>query len=261
MPQRVDFSANSKIYDNRHGAVISDHLAQAVANRLRRGSTILDIGAGTGRVAVALARRGLKAVAVDPAFAMLQTMRQKCAEPLLLPVVAEGTSLPFQRSCADAVVLARLLYLVPDWQGLLREAKAVLRQGGILFHEWGNGNGDESWVQVREKARSLFQEAGIETPFHPGARSEVEVDCCIRDIGFERKEQIEAGSGPTMTLADFLNRIQSGEFSYVWGIPKDVQDFCLPQLRCWCESKFDLDRPAPMPGELRWVVYERPGPP
>jgi len=60
VPERVDFSANSKIYDHSHGAVISDQLAQAVANRLRRGATIIDIGAGTGRVAVALANNGFK---------------------------------------------------------------------------------------------------------------------------------------------------------------------------------------------------------
>jgi SAM-dependent methyltransferase len=187
---------------------------------------------------------------------MLQTMQRKSGQALVRAVAAEGTRLPFRRNSADAVVVARLLYLVADWRGLLREAKEVLRQGGVLFHEWGNGYASEAWVQVREKARSLFQEAGVETPFHPGARSEVEVDSCLRDLGFHRREQIEAGAGPAITLADFLNKIQSGEFSYVWNVPKDVQDLCLPQLRRWCQSKFDLYQPAPMPAELRWVVYE-----
>jgi hypothetical protein len=139
---------------------------------------------------------------------------------------------------------------------LLREAKEVLRQGGILFHEWGNGDASEAWVQVREKARSLFQEAGVETPFHPGARSEGEVDSCLRDLGFLRRERIEAGAGPAIMLADFLNKIESGEFSYVWNVPKDVQDSCLPQLRRWCEGKFDLRQPVPTPAEFHWVVYE-----
>jgi len=256
VPQGVDFSANSTVYDLRHGAVISDQLAQAVANRLRRDATIIDIGAGTGRVAVALASSGFHVVAVDPALPMLQTMQRKSGQALVRAVAAEGTRLPFRRNSADAVVVARLLYLVADWRGLLREAKEVLRQGGVLFHEWGNGYASEAWVQVREKARSLFQEAGVETPFHPGARSEVEVDSCLRDLGFHRREQIEAGAGPAITLADFLNKIQSGEFSYIWNVPKDVQDLCLPQLRRWCQSKFDLYQPAPMPAELRWVVYE-----
>ncbi len=185
---------------------------------------------------------------------MLQTILRKPGE--VLAVAAEGAHLPFRRNSADAVVLARILYLVADWQSLLRGAQQILRQGGILFHEWGNGDANEAWVQVREKARSLFQEAGVEAPFHPGAKSEVEVDSCLRELGFYRSEQIEAGAGPTITLAEFLDKIQTGEFSYVWNVPKDVQDFCLPQLRPWCESKFDLYQPAPMPAELLWVLYE-----
>jgi SAM-dependent methyltransferase len=259
VPQRVDFSANSSIYDHRHGAVISDELVQSLANRLPRGATIIDIGAGTGRVAVPLAIKGFRLIAVDPALSMLQTMLRKSNDALMLSVAAEGTCLPFRRNSTEAVVLARLLYLVEDWQALLREAQEVLRHGGILFHEWGNGDTDEAWVQVREKARSLFQEAGAAAPFHPGARSEADVDSCLRDLGFHRREQIEAGAGPAITLADFLNKIETGEFSYIWNVPKDVRDSCLPQLRCWCESKFDLYQSSPMPAALRWVVYEDAG--
>jgi hypothetical protein len=151
-------------------------------------------------------------------------------------------------------VLARLLYLVADWRGLLQESKYVLKRGGTLFHEWGNGDASEPWVQVREKARSLFEEAGIAAPFHPGARSEAEVDSCLRNLGFLRKTEIEAGAGPAITLAEFLK--QGGEFSYIWNVPKDVQAVCLPRLRNWCECQFDLHQPATMPAELHWVAYE-----
>ena len=50
-------------------------------------------------------------------------MRRKLCEALVLPVAAEGPCLPFRSNRVDAVALARLVYLVADWQGLLREAK------------------------------------------------------------------------------------------------------------------------------------------
>jgi SAM-dependent methyltransferase len=180
---------------------------------------------------------------------MLQTMQRKSAKAL--SVAAEGTRLPVRRNSADAVVVARLLYLVPDWQALLRETAQVLLQGGILFHEWGNGDSSEAWVHICEKPRSLFEEAGISNPFHPDARSEVDVDSALRDFGFLRREEIEAGAGPTTTLADFLNKIESGDFSYLWSVPKDVQDSCIRQLRRWCERVFDLRKPAPVPAKLQ----------
>jgi ubiquinone/menaquinone biosynthesis C-methylase UbiE len=53
VPERVDFSANVSVYDRRHGAALSDEdldrLWQAAG--LRVGVDVLDVGAGTGRVA------------------------------------------------------------------------------------------------------------------------------------------------------------------------------------------------------------------
>jgi SAM-dependent methyltransferase len=135
VPQRVDFSDNSLIYDRRHGALISDQLSEALGNRLAPGSRIVDIGAGTGRVSVALAAKGFRMVALDPAIPMLQKIRQKSVAGSV-HVAAEGTRLPLGGNSADAVALARLLYLVPDWRALLRESMRILRRGGILLHEW-----------------------------------------------------------------------------------------------------------------------------
>jgi ubiquinone/menaquinone biosynthesis C-methylase UbiE len=198
VPRRVDFSSNSKIYDNRHGAVISDRLAKALAGRLRLSSTIIDIGAGTGRVAIALAGNGFKVVAVDPAFAMLQTMRGKSADARLMAVGAEATRLPLRRRCADAVVLARLLYLVSDWQGLLREAKAVLRQGGTLFHEWGNGEASEAWVQVREKLDHCSKRRASKLLFIPERDPKLRLTAASVNSAFVELVRLKQGLVPRL---------------------------------------------------------------
>jgi SAM-dependent methyltransferase len=258
--QRVDFSANALIYDRRHGAALSLDIAQDLASKgkLPHEAQVLDIGAGTGRVAITFAAIGYTVVALDPALQMLKELRSKAPDRQIQVVAGEGAQLPFAAGYFDAVILARVLYLMADWRKVLQQSYDVLKPGGWLFHEWGNGEADEAWVQIREKTRTLFEDAGVKNPFHPGARSESEIDDFLAGLGFHRNNELRIGPGPNMTLLQFLDRIMSGEVSYIWNVPKHVQESCLPQLKKWAENTFDLEQSAPMPMELRWTVYRKP---
>jgi SAM-dependent methyltransferase len=257
--QRVDFSANASVYDRRHGTVLPWDVAQELADSggLEPGARVLDVGAGTGRVAIAFAGVGYQVTALDPALPMLNELRVKARERPVQLVAGEGARLPFARNRFDAVILARILYLMSDWKAVLREAYDVIKPGGCLFHEWGNGQADEAWVQIREKLRALFQDAGVETHFHPGARSEADVDAVLMGLGFVRGKKLPIGPGPNMTLYDFVARIATGEFSYVWNIPTRVQESCIPLLNKWCQDTFDLEESFPMPRKLEWTTYRK----
>ena len=84
---RVDFSRNAAVYDDRHGSSIDDALAgRLVAEAaLANGSLVLDVGAGTGRVALPLAAHGCRVVALDVSAAMLHQLREKSASLRSLP--------------------------------------------------------------------------------------------------------------------------------------------------------------------------------
>jgi SAM-dependent methyltransferase len=257
--QRVDFSGNASIYDRRHGTVLALDAAYELARRaaLRSGCRVLDVAAGTGRVTVAFASIGCETVALDSSPSMLNQLRQKAPGSQIRIVAGEGARLPFGRGHFDAVILARVLYLMADWQMVLRQSYDVLKPGGCLLHEWGNGQTDESWVQIREKARTLFQDAGISDPFHPGARSEAEVGAVLAELGFDRSDELNLGPGLSTTLRDFIGRIVNGEMSYIWDVPKYARESCLPRLTKWCEDTFDMERPAPIPREIRWTIYRK----
>jgi SAM-dependent methyltransferase len=258
--QRVDFSANAPFYDRRHGAVLLQDLARQLADcgELHPGSLVLDVGAGTGRVAIAFANLGYRTTALDPALQMLHRIRVKAPESPVRLVAGEGGRLPFAGKRFDAVILARILYLMADWEVVLQSVSDALKPGGCIFHEWGNGQADEVWVRVREKLRSLFRDAGVQTPFHPGARSEAEADPVLRQLGLVCTNELPIGPGPDMKLDDFVEGIAAGEFSYTWRIPKSVQDSCIPLLKKWCEETFDPAEHFPMPRELRWTIYRFP---
>ena len=260
MTQRVDFSGNAPIYDRRHGAMLPSDVVRALASAaaLAPGELAIDIGAGTGRVAIALADFGCRVLAVDPAAAMLNELRSKAEGRPIWAVSGEGEQLPCAPERFDVVILARLLYLIDDWRLVVRQAHGALKPGRHVLHEWANGTLDEAWVQIREKARALFEHAGIERPFHPGARTEAEVDAYFAELGLELTARVPAGPGPQLTLRAFVDRIVTGELSYTWNVPEDVRARCLPVLQAWCEQTFDLDRTVAMPAELRWSVYRKP---
>lgn len=262
MTARVDFSPNAGVYDCRHGSALSEQELDRLWSVaiLRSGARVLDVGAGTGRVAVPLAARGCRVVAIEPSAAMLARLGAKRGEAAVEAVLGGGAPLPFRSGSFDAVVIARLLYLTPDWRAILSEAARVLAPGGRLLHEWGNGRPGEEWVRVREEARRLFEEAGVREPFHSGVRSEAEVDRALGELGLVRDADVENGAGPAVTLREFLRRLAEGELSYVWSVPLDVRAKSLPRLQRWAEETFDLDRPVAMPRELRWTVHRRRGP-
>jgi SAM-dependent methyltransferase len=254
---RVDFSNNAFTYDRRHGAVIPSGLAQALARAasLTAGSRVLDVAAGTGRVAIPLTAFGCRVVALDAARPMLDEIPKKALSLTIPRLVADGARLPFVSASFDAVVIARLLYLVPEWQDLLREVRRVLVRGGRVLHEWSNGDADEEWVQIREKIRAMFEHEGVAQPFHPGVRTEDEVEAFLAGHGMTRIATERFGGGHVMTVADFLKRLVDGECSYTWAVPKDVAARCLPELQSWAAARFDLNREVPMPHEIVWRVY------
>jgi SAM-dependent methyltransferase len=259
VPERIDFSANASIYDRRHGAILSDEDLDPLwrAAGLWAGADVLDVGAGTGRVAIPLSRRGCTVAALDPARTMLEELRTKAGDTPVSIIVGEGAWLPLASGRFHAVVIARLLYLTTDWSQILSEARRVLAADGCLLHEWGNGQVDEEWVRIREKARSLFEQAGVPSPFHPGVRSETAIEEVLEGLGMVREADVVLGSGPTITLREFLRCLTDGELSYIWGVPENVRTECLPRLGEWSERTFDLDRSISIPREIGWTVYRK----
>jgi SAM-dependent methyltransferase len=98
----------------------------------------LEIGVGTGRIALPLAERGIHLVGVDLARSMLSRLVGKAGGISALDLVAaDVTQLPLADASVDAVLGCHVLHLIPDWRGALGEASRVLRPGGVLLLDFG----------------------------------------------------------------------------------------------------------------------------
>jgi SAM-dependent methyltransferase len=87
------------------------------------GRRILDLGTGTGRAAMALARRGALVTGIDASAEMLRVARARAQNAGLAVDFAEGDAhrLSFPDRAFDSSVCLRLLMHVPDWRTAVSE--------------------------------------------------------------------------------------------------------------------------------------------
>jgi tellurite methyltransferase len=100
----------------------------AACERIPRHWLILDLAAGAGRNAIALARNGRTMVALD--FVEEAVRRAAAASALVHGVVADMRWLPIRSGSIDAVVCTNFLV-----RPLFEDLKALLRPGGFLVYE------------------------------------------------------------------------------------------------------------------------------
>jgi SAM-dependent methyltransferase len=94
-----------------------DPFVERLLRRFGTEDTVLDVGAGTGRHAVPLARHVRRVIAVDPSAAMLRFLRQGATEAGLDNVdIFEGAWPDIERDvpAADVAISAHVLYPIED---------------------------------------------------------------------------------------------------------------------------------------------------
>jgi SAM-dependent methyltransferase len=197
-----DFFAQNSLFDFDL-AVLQRHFA--------RPGTIVDLGAGTGRLLVPFARRGYRGLAVDLSAAMLRVVGRKAA--------AEG--LPIDRLLANMVELDCLRDASADYcismfstlgmvagrrqrRRVLAHARRILRPGGLLVvhvhNRWYNLRLAEGrrWLAANALAalagRAEWGDTSYDYRGIPGVRlhlfTQRELVAELRRAGFRLRELI-----------------------------------------------------------------------
>ena len=118
-------------------------------------TSAVDVGTGTGRHALSLARRGIKVTAIDLSPEML-SVAQAAVKREGLPIdfrrADMGERLPCARESADLVICARTLCHVSNLRRAVKEFYRVVRPGGfVLITDIHPDTVDIGWIPKLER--------------------------------------------------------------------------------------------------------------
>jgi SAM-dependent methyltransferase len=190
--------------------------------RIAAGMRVLDVGCGTGVVAVTAARRGARVTGLDLTPELLEHAKENAqiAGVEIEWHLGDAEELPFEDQRFDAVVSQFGHMFAPRPEVATSEMLRVLRKGGTLaFSTWPpelvNGRGMEL---VRQYAPPPAFEAPPVTLWGDPATIRQRLGDAVREIVFDRatmfmpalsarhqREERERSSGPLRKLVEALS--------------------------------------------------------
>jgi SAM-dependent methyltransferase len=165
-------------YERHWGPVIRP-AAEAVLDLipgLTDGARVLDVGTGTGALAIAALERwpDVRVTGIDPSQEMLDLARAAAGRRLTEPahtrldlVQGDAAELPLEAGSFDVVVSSFVLQLLDRRPAAMREARRVLRPGGTFA--WVSWLAGEAPFRADAVANEVLDDYGFDPP-EPGAR-------------------------------------------------------------------------------------------
>ncbi len=254
--ESIAFDRAADIYDETRAISpeAMERNLRLLSSELRDRGRVLEVGVGTGLLALPLHGAGLELVGVDLSRPMLAKLLAKVGDRPPFPIVmGDGTRMPFADAAFGAAYLRWVLHLVQDWRGVLAEVVRVVRPGGVFLANLGAYGGP------REEIRTRFAElSGMSVePVGLGWGDFDPLDAAMGAYGASARELPPVREGSDEPLAAFLQGIEAGRYSWTWGVPETIRLLTVAELRGWAEERFGgLEERRPFEHATRWRAYD-----
>lgn len=246
----VSFDRAAEYYDRTRA--LPSRLIPNLLAALPREGLCLEIGVGTGRIALPLVGGGIRVVGVDISREMLKKLIVKRDTQWPMVAVADATRLPFAGHSFAAAMAAHVLHLIPDWQSAAGELLRVLRPDGVFIATRG-GRSRTSWHDAVRK--HFFSEAG-DPPWPPGLDTIEELDAYMRIQGLQVEALPDLVTEDSISVNQLLDLLESGYWSACWSIDDETRRRAAGATREWARATFgDLDLERETIESTRWHAY------
>jgi SAM-dependent methyltransferase len=253
----VAFDRAVEYYD-RTRAIPPEALSATIdrlAGELAERRPCIEVGVGTGILALALHERGIPMTGIDLSGPMLAKLADKAGGRPPFPLVrGDVRRMPFADGAFGAAIARWVFHLVPAWESAVGELARVVRPGGTVLVNLGDL--DETWSIV-----DRFLRAAGGVPFSVGLdpRYPQHLDEAFARQGATSRLLEAIPSRDNTTVGEFIDEIEVGQHSWTWRVPSDVRERVIPDVRAWAEERFG-SLEAPLERDLRivWRAYDLP---
>ncbi len=247
--------------------------------RLEARGTCLEIGVGTGRIALPLNALGISMVGTDISADMLdrlvanaqrqsgdphqpagdpnQPAARKAASgkvsnrppfPLLR---ADATDLPLISASFGAVMASHVLHLIPTWKLAVDEAIRVLHPGGVLLVDFG-GSTPAPW---RSQSFAVLAAHGVH-PVRPGVTGPEPVGEYLGSRA--RLRQLPAVKMTARrSLARDIDEWQHQIHAWTWPYDAGQMRAACEAVRDWAaEEGWPIDAEVDVTSTIQWWAFE-----
>ncbi len=290
----LSFDQAAQFYDATRGypEEIALQIARAIDDAA--GGTpqtaYLEVGVGTGRIALPLASLGRTYTGVDISEKMLTQLETKLLaadwqertlaeypwgslsdeQPALNPavqrfvksstqassslrlVVSDIKQLPFLDRSFDAVVAVHIFHLVDEWEQALQEVMRVLRPGSRLLQCWDTYDSSAIAEVVNAKWRSLVKDLGGSTS-RPGVSTHT-VKYWLKERGFSTDDELVLTWSQQIIPRNAIDYIALRYWSSSWQLPDDIFTASIERLWAWAHEHFGSQLDVAQTQERRFFI-------
>jgi len=250
-PTSLVFDRIADRYDDTRGGPARGRLyADALGPLFARDGRTLELGVGTGVVAVELRDRGRDVVGVDLSEPMLRRAQERLGARVAL---ADVQRLPLADACVDDAYACWVLHLVSDVAATLAEIRRVLRPGGRLVVITSRpidarADVDRILVDLQRQLRG-----GGDAQDHPPR-----LESLASGLGFAVLPRSEVSAHPhTLSPAEQAARMEQRIYSCTWDVDDQTwQRLVVPAIAAM-RALPDPDQPRDDVAPHPIVVLER----
>jgi SAM-dependent methyltransferase len=247
----VSFDRIADRYDETRGGLErGGNVAGAIAPHLAPG-LVVEIGVGTGAVALPLVQRGHPVVGFDLSLPMLRRAHDRLGSRV---TQADAHQLPVPGAAAPNVVMVWVLHLVADLPAVLAEAARILAPGGrtAVVPAGGQWDDDDIGAIVRAMHEALQD-------VRPHRDAPPDVVAAAHDLGLSLIAEIDTRSEVWHhSPEDQARAIESRTWSSLWDLPDDRWAAVVEPAIAALRALPDPTRPRARRTHYRALVFDRP---